>query len=673
MISRWTVFRQSVHVYILCAVGIGAVSLAHVFPKVGALNYFDPPKRLIWSAMALLLAGLLFRERSDGREGVRLSLLGCLGWIALRSLVRHHPGSEIEGLMAWLLPGVLFGVGLAVDHDRAIRVLAWALVLFGGAEALCMVLQYFGRDPFFAETTSALAYRPGRMIGTVGYQNQAADFLAVCCAGLFILVRSGGLRLLVFCGVLGVIGLTGNRGATLGLIGAVLAAEVATAAYAKLDRQQVVRRLAMPLGGFAVALSCIFVVAPTTRERFAEVMTEPNQDPAFKSRVTMMRIAADLWGERPLVGWGAGAFALQYLDRLGKVLPVEKTPETLKNVVFAREAHNDYLQYAAEFGLIGIALLLCLLAFVASTLWLGKSTQQPAAAGCVFVLAYMTIAGLVSFPWQTALGGPLAGLVLGIMLPRRTVPGMPTGGLMARMTTLAERPVYVVLAVVLLAWNAADAWMNVRLPAAIGSGGAARMAKRIPDCMHKYHAVVGAALAQEGACADALHELCRAYAGYRDPLLYNNLGYVLSKLQQWCDAVQVYQAWAKTGIDHTTALADLAIAYEHVGDFGLAATTLDRRAGLCGGHDLSSVERAATLHLRSGQSESALHILRQYEADHSGDRCSAEFDNIFGAALLMAGDRTAAAGRFKSALRKNPELRSARLNLDRFEPAEQRP
>lgn len=650
------------------AFAILAVTIAHVPATFGALDCFDPPKRAVWSVLAVLLAFASFRGQHSTSRAIRFSLLACLLWVVVRSMLRERPDVEIDVLMTWILPGLLFGLGLTVDRDTASEFLLLALLLSGGIQIVLMLLQYIGRDPLFAETTAAFAYRPERMIGTIGYHNQAASFLALSSVTLIAVVRIHVVRLLALCAVLAVVCLTGNRAAIVGFSFSILAVEVFAVLSTISDRKRGILRLLVAVVILLAVIGTLFQIMPTTRERFGEVVVNPKRVPALASRATMARIALAMWVEKPVVGWGAGEFAFQYLDRLRDILPAEKTHDVLRNLVFAREAHNDYLQFAAEFGIVGLAILSCLFILVSRVLWRSRVQEPSACAACLFVLAYMILSGMLSFPWQTSLVGPLAAFVLGVMLPREVVPETASPQPGRPPWQLVQYVFFLALSVALLLWNGKVARINTSLPEKLHEGGAAELAKMVPGWMHKYHAIIGAGLARDGAYDEALPELRLAYGGYRDVVLYNNLGHVLSKKALWEEAVQIYREWAESGIDHSKALGNLSIAYEQTGDFENAALILDKRMSLWADHDIGSVQRLATLYLRAGRARDGLRALQGYETNHvsTGDVLPAEYDNLRGSILLVMGDRVAAEESFRSALRKNPQLRSARRNLDQL-------
>ncbi len=662
--QHWERLRESGHRLVPAAL-VGLIALMHIPAMHEALNYFDSPKRLLWSGVAVMLsAGTLLSCR---RERIALSLgaLGCMSWMLLRSLLRAGPVIGGDELANWLLPGVLFGAGLTLDQERHLKPIAWALVVAGFIQAALMIAQYAGVDPLFGSTTVGMDYRPGRMIGTIGYHNQAADFLAVCSVGLFLLVHRPWLRMLLVGGVLLVVGLTASRAGIVGIAGALGASEVVRI-FRENRRRVAVTHLLAPAAALAILAGGLVLFMPTTRDRFADVIWHPERVAAVSSRVTMAKVALTMVAEKPILGWGAGSFAFQYLDRLGDLLPDEKTHADIRHLVYARETHNDYLQFVAEFGLPGLAGLLGLVMVAGGALVRESRRDSSCRDACMFLFCYLLISGLFSFPWQTAMAGPLAGLLFGVLLPA-TAPAAAPPLPRRSWRRIGVRLVFLFLSICLLAWFGIETRLNVTVPRMISENRATELADRIPAGMHRFHAIAGAGLAQDGNDQEALPILRHALTGYRDILLYNNLGNVLSKLGRWDEAVTVYHDWAATGLDHSTALKNLSIAYEQVGDYRNAALVMRRQMHLWRDeHHIAAVERLITLYLRAGMPADAMRVLHWFETSvlKNPEDYPATFDNLAGAVLLATGDRTGAERRFRQALRKQPTLQSARRNLE---------
>lgn len=116
----------------------------------------------------------------------------------------------------------------------------------------------------------------------------------------------------------------------------------------------------LALAGLAAILvvGALFV-APSSRERIALAIREVQQYNQA-TEVTSMGIRVIFWkntieliGERPLLGYGTGAFGEAYGHKVAGRTGVAGTP--------AGDPHNQYMKIAAEHGLIGLGIFACFL------------------------------------------------------------------------------------------------------------------------------------------------------------------------------------------------------------------------------------------------------------------------------------------------------------------------
>ena len=635
-------------------------SLVHIPANWDALNYFDPPKRLLWALMALVLslAGGC-RENRLGQGPLWLAF-GLLIWIGIRTGFRPVPVAEIEVLFTWILPVLMLIAGGGIENRKGARILGGCLLFAGLIQAGIMVLQRLGWDPFFSATTSAMAYKPERMVGTIGYQNQAVDFLALSSTGIFILVRSSVFRLAVLLMLVLVSGLTGNRGGVLAFIAATVVFQILTIGLQPAWSRRAKWRAGIGTLLVPLAVSAAVMLIPETRTRFQEAALHFRNSPATASRILMARAGIEMFKEKPWIGWGAGEYALQYLDRLGAILPEEKTHPLLDTVFFAREAHNDGLQFVAEFGVVGVMLASALL--LALVLRLARTRHEaPGVAASGYILAYMAVAGLVSFPWQSSMAGPLAGFLLGWWWPRK-VDGETCACPHARIFCFPLG----ILSLGLAAWFGLDLFLDLAVPNRLINGDPAVAERLLPRVDYRYRALVGAAYAAQGQLDDAERALVWSQRGFRDIALWNNLNNVYAQKGKWGESVSICEKWARCGLIHSNALKNLSVAYEQTGRFAEAAKMLDRRMKMWHTCLLSEVKRLAILQLRSGDPKLARETLDYYRRrwTTADPQAVAELENLAGAANMALGDRLEAEKWFRSALVKDPGLESARRNLE---------
>ena len=279
---------------------------------------FDAPKRALLAVGAVLL--LCFGLRRPALALAPLWAVGALllAWMWLRTGWRADPWIELNVLGTWTLPVVLFLAGLAVrlkDWRGAARTVGVAALL----QAALMLLQRYNLDPVLADTTGEMLTAGAKMIGTIGYHNQAAGFLAVGLGAFAFAVRRPLLRAALLVVAAGVIGATGCRGAVAGVCAATLAGLTCLLFAQPAPAAQQKKKIA-GLVGLLLLLGLALLVPPTLRQRVAGLFQHNAPRADVGSRLLMTRVAWHLWAGHPLVGSGAGAFAFQYLDLLGELL-----------------------------------------------------------------------------------------------------------------------------------------------------------------------------------------------------------------------------------------------------------------------------------------------------------------------------------------------------------------
>ena len=653
----------------LCAFVALGIS-AFVPSCVATADAFETPKTLFWCLTLVVASFCCFGSAplTKRRGAGDWAAIALLCWMALRTLAA---GTLLDWsvLVGWLLPPALYLTGVRLSRqptDTGNR--QWATIgvigVIGVAQAALMVLQRFGLDPLFAATTNAQSYLPSRMIGTVGYHNQAVDLLAVCAAlalwrarrrrqgspespegpesregrespkgreGLWQAVGKTAVALLPVA-LLGAIAAMAAYRA--GFIGVLVGMTVLLSA-----RSWRGRRGAMAALGLAVALCAICLAVPQMRARAAGALTRPFATPALRTRATMARAAWAMIRERPLFGHGSGSYAFQYMKRVADGMPSEMGHEELGGVVYAREPHNDFLHLWCEFGLVGLVLALG---------WLAAAWRCQPAEGR-FMLGYWLVVSCFGFPWHDTAAGPLFGLALGLMGGRDDARPSPT---FKTFMTVTAGLVGAVLCV-------------LQIGADIGRW-------RAFPWQGRALAREGGLLAMEGWFAEAEAVLEASRRLERSPEQCNNLGFVKMKLGQPAKAEAIYREWADSGIDHAKALRSLAGAQEAQGKWLGAGQTLYRLHSLWPTESTDAdLFRTASLLLRGGDAETALQLVRRFwRRNGQSTRWTAEWENLFGAVELRRGNVGGARAHFRRALEMKPSLDSARRNLQVLSPPE---
>ena len=174
---------------------------------------------------------------------------------------------------------------------------------------------------------------------------------------------------------------------------------------------------AVIVGGF-----CVWTVTATTEVRSpltsrSATLTHLSSDSSWQARLTTWRGTAQMLTSRPLVGFGLGRYpGIQAAwTHQGRLL----TPQTHPSL--SEEAHNFYLQTAAETGMIGLSLYgIALTAFTILGLRRLKQSGPHLSRRTLLVIAALSmVAGqfvdaLASPSWQFAEVSLLFWLALGV-------------------------------------------------------------------------------------------------------------------------------------------------------------------------------------------------------------------------------------------------------------------
>jgi len=310
-----------------------------------------------------------------------------------------HPLHVREGLAdLWIGAAALVGWSLAVDRGRLERLLLGLLVP-ATLLALLGILQFHGIYRPFG--FSGNEYDPRlAMTSLAGNPGDLGSYLLLPCliAQWAVFRRRGRTRFLAAVALalsLYAMALTQTLAAL-----AALAVGSALLWFLLLPRRQAVLLFG---GGAALVLILVLAVAPL-RERIAAKAGQAlsgDWNAVLTGRLDGWRAAAWMIREHPWTGVGHGAYRPEYvpatnalLDRGVKLYPLHMQP------VFAN-AHNEYLEAVAEWGLLGIVALAWGLWVLGSALRRapGDDGQALAWAG----VAALAVLSIVYFPFRIAL------------------------------------------------------------------------------------------------------------------------------------------------------------------------------------------------------------------------------------------------------------------------------
>jgi len=388
---------------------------------------------------------------------------------SLFSLLGTTPAGVVIQSATLVLYFGLLGILVAnsVSGDREVRWILSALLCAGVLNGLFGLLQYLG---------VVLGGTPGgglnAVIATMGNRNFLGGFLSYLflpCAALLLLVRRHWQRVLAVGGLgfvlamalfvrqtgvrlglaiaglflsfvsgywgllprrkevpwwLGLYGITlaavGSVVGARGLLGALLYSAVGVILFLW---GKVLRRLRVIwVPTVAVALLAIFLLNPATTPFSAvERVWERN---AGRVRAWDWWVGYFMWKDHPFTGVGLGGYKIHFVPYKPEFLSSPVGQRYRFPIARAAQAHNEYVQVAAELGVLGIIVLLGGIGLV-SYLWtrrMGEAGRRELkeelsllAAGLVTFLTH----AVVSFPWHRPSGSLVFVVALGTILSPR--------------------------------------------------------------------------------------------------------------------------------------------------------------------------------------------------------------------------------------------------------------
>jgi O-antigen ligase/Flp pilus assembly protein TadD len=372
-----------------------------------------------WAQVAgFLLAAAVMAGRPDpGRSVLDLPVLALAAWGAASVAWAHARGEAVPVALHWLAGAAWFAAASrAVASAADARALALAVFASGAAVAAIGLAQHAAGLDFFYQAVPPAA--------TFVHKNIASQYVVAALPLGLAAWRPERPRLTVASGAVllgaGLMALflvvARTRSAW---VAAVAEAGVIAWLALRATRPRAIRFAALAFLALALAAGIAASASPSLRARVLALAIPPaprggEAAPAFTSvhhRQAIWLNTAAMVADHPLAGVGLGNHDVHYpaYARRVAVDPIMGAEAQLDY------AHNDYLQLAAETGLVGLALLAWLL-------WRAVAAWRAAAAGALPLPVAIAWAGagagiatdaLFSFPMQRALPPVLAAAGLG--------------------------------------------------------------------------------------------------------------------------------------------------------------------------------------------------------------------------------------------------------------------
>jgi O-antigen ligase len=397
----------AVAVVALCAVVAGTALAV----DTQAAAAFDAPKRLIALIGTAVAASAAFAFRrpetpagTPWREGPRLRRLAL--WLAAAALALALVSALVSprralaldtmrtvGVLALLIP-----LGASRVFPKGRTSLPAVFLAACAANAAIAILEARGIYSPFQLETSGGRQETGAFAGNVGYLAIALALASVVALGILVAARRPAPK--VLCGAALIVfaaGLLVNQNVT-----ALMAALTGAAVLLVLRFH---KRAALPMGAAVAAVAIgVFAYGPLRHraQELSRAVATNNWDAVVSFRGGPWAAALEMTRDRPLLGFGPGTFAAEYVPhRLAAEIRARRRFVSPLLTSSYAEAHSDYLQVASDAGvpaaLLAIGAAGCLLVATVATAWRRGS---PEAIVLAAMLATGAAAALTWFPFQ---------------------------------------------------------------------------------------------------------------------------------------------------------------------------------------------------------------------------------------------------------------------------------
>ncbi|HEV7765230.1 MAG TPA: O-antigen ligase family protein [Thermoanaerobaculia bacterium] len=348
---------------ILLVVGAGLVILPMTVVPGGA-DRFRLPKELLFRGEAIVLFALMLLRARNLRLPVRLSewrrehLLAAaiVVWSIIVTATSTHRALSIDSLITILAAAVIFlATCIAAESlsHRAVDLLMPACCV----NAVITILQENG-------IWSPIPVTEGHYgaVGLMGNANDVGTFLAApAVAAVVMAVTFTGKRRWLYLAIANLLVAGMIASATRTALIAFVAAMIVLA-IVQARRAAVVIAVVLVVVGLAV-MSPATTLGRSARE-LGRAAVDRNYQLLFSERLLPFLAAVEMTRDHPVAGVGPGCFRFHYMSY--RVALEEKyPPEWTRGYPMNWGAvHNDYLQVAAETGVIGLLLFLAAIAIL---------------------------------------------------------------------------------------------------------------------------------------------------------------------------------------------------------------------------------------------------------------------------------------------------------------------
>ncbi len=504
------------------------------------------------AAFAALAVAVLAATRPDRLPAMALALLPFLAWpliLAAATLSASSPSAMDECVRQMTFIAIAIAASLAFRRNDGRRLASIWLGTMACVAAYA-ISQRLGYEPIEEFRRWHSQARVFSTFGNPSFLGTHTAFLLPLMAGLAMATTGRGRALAGAMTALTALILlwTFSRGAWLGAI--------AGLAVVSILSRNTLRRAIPPLPRFALGTALVLIVIVTVLALPREHLTRRTD------RLMLWRGTLSMIREKPLTGWGIGAFPAEYPPFAPKAFAQRMKDDN----TFAEHPHCEYLHVATETGILGLGLFAWLVAAIVRQSFRRARTGDRFAIGALGAIVAVLVHIAVDRNFRLASTAAPFWLLVGAMYARGTgaAPISPRTGLAVAVAAA--------IAIVTAAWTLRPLQAFHRVSAETDFLDQAaqlttdqlesQRSARARDPV--FHMEIGNAYAKE-------RNFRKAAAAFRQALKLapqlasaaNNLGNSHFMMSEFDQAIAAYRKVLEVNPDDRDARFNMAFAYFH--------------------------------------------------------------------------------------------------------------
>jgi len=388
------------------------VYLAPINSKLFYLLFVILLTFILWSGRALW-RGLRFHWHP-----IQYPIIGWILYLLGRIVTHQYPDLGFNQSFMWLVLGCLALLLSSVLKEYNLKNWVLNCLLVGSLfVSIHAILQYYGYEfPFLPWKGLPPQLK---VMDTMGNPNYLAEFLLMMVPlGFFSTFSSHSNYTRYLHGIITVImafalWLTGSYEIWVVIPVLIMGVVVGLFFLIYVESSRWITRLKKSCFIFGGII--LLIIAGNFVSRYSDQWQYLKQQPKltfemshYLERFLIWEVAQSMIVQKPILGWGAGSFRTHYFDQLALFMRdpshnAYRTSAISTAGSNANQAHNDYLQIAVDWGLIGFGLYLMIWVacfyYLICTLWKSQSIEKKGLILGLMVSFLMVLSdGMVNFP-----------------------------------------------------------------------------------------------------------------------------------------------------------------------------------------------------------------------------------------------------------------------------------